>query len=105
MEEITISVKDRQGQIHQLHVPLDIHLNIMEVCKAAELPVLGTCGGMALCSTCHIYIHSSHILSEMNAEEEEMLDQAFQVRNNSRLGCQITLQEEHHQLSIELAPE
>ncbi len=80
-------------------------LNLMEVCRIHELPVKGTCGGMALCSTCHVYINSNHELPAMQTAEEEMLDQAFFVETNSRLGCQLRISEAMDGLHIELAPD
>lgn len=106
MEEVVhITVVDRQGQEHALEAPTNMNMNLMEVCKAYELPVKGTCGGMALCSTCHCYVLSEHDLPEMQEAEEDMLDQAFFVEDNSRLGCQVPITEDLEGLRIELAPE
>ncbi len=102
---ITITVIDREGETHKLEAPTDMNLNLMELCKAGELPVQGTCGGMALCSTCHCYIESEHELKEASTDEEDMLDQAFFVEDNSRLGCQIKLEEKIDGLVVRLAPE
>jgi len=102
---ITITVIDREGESHNLTAPTDMSLNLMELCKASELPVQGTCGGMALCSTCHCYIESEHVLREASADEEDMLDQAFFVEDNSRLGCQIKLEDKIDGLVVRLAPE
>ena len=102
---IKITVIGRDGQKHPLEAPTDMGLNLMEVCKAYELPVKGTCGGMALCSTCHVYVLSDHQLPEMSTDEEDMLDQAFFVEDNSRLGCQIRMTEEVDGLEVRLAPE
>ena len=104
-DTITITLIDRQGKSHEVEAPTDMNLNLMEVCKAADLPVKGTCGGMALCSTCHVYIESDHPLNEPTTDEEDMLDQAFFVRDNSRLGCQIHLHPDHEGLIARLAPE
>ena len=41
----------------------------------------------------------------MDDDEESMLDQAFDVKNNSRLSCQIELSEELDGLEVEIAPE
>ena len=41
----------------------------------------------------------------MDDDEESMLDQAFDVKYNSRLSCQIELSEELDGLEIEIAPE
>lgn len=102
---IKITVIDRQGQAHHLDAPTDMGLNMMELCKSYELPVKGTCGGMALCSTCHLYVESDHDLPEPTPDEEDMLDQAFFVKANSRLGCQIKLLPSMDGLVVRLAPE
>lgn len=102
---IKIEVIDRQGEKHQLETPTDMNLNLMEVCKLYELPVKGTCGGMALCSTCHVYVESDHVLPEMQDAEANMLDQAFFVEENSRLGCQIRITDNLEGLTVRLAPE
>ncbi len=106
MEEdlIKITVTDREGVVHELDAPTDMAMNVMEVCKAHELPVEGTCGGMALCASCHVYVNSDHELSEASDDEEDMLDQAFFVEDNSRLGCQIKIKAELEGLKITLAP-
>jgi 2Fe-2S ferredoxin len=101
---IFIKVYDREGQLHTLEAPVDMGFSLMELCKSYELPVEGTCGGMALCATCHVYIKSDHDLSEPSDDELAMLDQAFFVKGNSRLGCQIKLAPELDGLTVQLAP-
>jgi len=103
--DINITVIDREGIAHELVAPTDMNMNLMEVCKSYELPVKGTCGGMAMCASCHCYIESDHVLKEASEEEEDMLDQAFFVEDNSRLGCQIFMQSELEGLKVTLAPE
>jgi len=104
-QSIHITIIDREDASHEIEVPLDIDLNMMEVAKAEELPVQGTCGGMALCSTCHCYVLSDHDLPEMSEAEEDMLDQAFDVEANSRLGCQLKISGDLEGLVVKLAPE
>ncbi len=96
---------DREGNSHQLTAPVDMQLNLMELCKAYEFPIEGTCGGMALCASCQCYINSNHELPERSNDEEAMLAEAFHVKENSRLGCQIYLTPELNGLSVTLAPE
>lgn len=105
MSSVNIIVIDREDQKHKLEAPTDMNLNIMELCKAYELPVKGTCGGMALCASCHCYIESDHELNEVSDGEEDMLDQAFFVEDNSRLGCQIYINRALEGLIIRLAQE
>jgi ferredoxin len=105
MPDIKIKVTDREGNIHELDAPTDMNLNLMELCKAYELPVAGTCGGMAMCASCQCYILSDHELPEKTDDEEAMLSEAFYVKENSRLGCQLHLTEAMDGLEVELAPE
>ena len=51
MSDIKISVIDRDGIEHQIDAPTDMNMNLMEVCKAYELPVEVTCGGLARCAS------------------------------------------------------
>jgi len=88
---IKITVIDREDIPHELEAP-------------TELPVEGICGGMALCASCHCYVQSDHDLSEPSDDEEDMLDQAFFVEDNSRLACQIQMKDELEGLVVKLAP-
>ena len=103
--EVNITLIDREGEKHQLTAPTDMAMNLMEVCKAYELPVEGTCGGMALCASCQCYIESEHPLPDRSDDEEAMLSEALNVQDNSRLGCQIPITEELQGLVVRLAPE
>jgi ferredoxin-2, mitochondrial len=101
---IKVTVTDREGVDHILEAPTDMAMNMMEVCKSYELPVEGICGGMALCASCHMYVLSDHDLPDPSEDEENMLDQAFFVKSNSRLGCQIKITEAIDGLKVQLAP-
>ena len=103
--DIKITVIDREGVAHPLDAPTDMAMNIMEVCKAFELPVDGICGGMAMCASCQLYVLSDHELVEKSPDEEAMLSEALHVKKNSRLGCQIPVDEKLEGLKVELAPE
>lgn len=103
MGMIKVTVIDREGAPHELDAPTDMNMNMMELCKSYELPVEGTCGGMAMCASCHMYVQSEHELPEMSEDEEDMLDQAFFVEDNSRLGCQIHLTDDMDGLVVKLA--
>ncbi|MEM9546876.1 MAG: 2Fe-2S iron-sulfur cluster-binding protein [Bacteroidota bacterium] len=105
MKDITINITDREGVTHNLLAPTDMAMNLMELCKSYELPVEGTCGGMAMCASCQCYVLSETSLPEKQDEEEAMLSEAFYVKDNSRLGCQIHLTESLDGLHVELAPE
>lgn len=105
MSEIKVTIIDREGISHNLQGPTDMNMNVMELCKVFELPVIGECGGMAMCATCQCYLESDTELPEQRDEELDMLDQAFFVKDNSRLGCQIQLTNDIDGIVLRLAPE
>ena len=102
---IKVTVIDRNDAEHHLDAPTDMGMNLMELCKSYDLPVKGTCGGMALCASCHVYVLSGHELHEPSDDELNMLDSAFFVQGNSRLGCQIKLHQGLDGLQVKLAEE
>lgn len=105
MTDVTVYIIDREGVEHELLAPTDMNMNIMELCKSYELPVAGECGGMAMCATCQCYLESDHVLAEQSDDELDMLDQAFFVKSNSRLGCQIQISGDIDGIRLRLAPE
>ena len=105
MQDVKVTIIDREGEKHDLVAPTDMNMNIMELCKAYELPVLGECGGMAMCATCQCYLESEITLPEQSDDELDMLDQAFHVEDNSRLGCQIQISDDIDGIVLRLAPE
>lgn len=107
-QDINITITDREGVIHKILAPTDMAMNLMEVVRSFELAeegTIGICGGMAMCASCQCYILSDTELPEMQDDEEAMLSEAFDVKDNSRLGCQIQMTPEMEGLVVELAPE
>jgi ferredoxin len=108
MTDVNIVIKDREGKVHRVLAPTDMAMNLMEITRSYELApegTIGVCGGIAMCASCQCYINSDHKLPEMGDEEEAMLSEAFNVQENSRLGCQISITKELEGLCFELAPE
>lgn len=108
MSDIKIKIVDREGVSHEVEAPIDMNMNLMEVVRSYELApegTIGICGGMAMCASCQCYVTSAHELPEKSDDEEAMLAEAFNVRENSRLGCQIHMTEDLEGLEVELAPE
>ncbi len=108
MVDIKINITDREGVIHQILAPTDMAMNLMEVVKSYELApegTIGVCGGMAMCASCQCYVLCQTELPEMSDDEEAMLSEAFDVKGNSRLGCQIQITPKMEGLEVELAPE
>ena len=73
--------------------------------ELAEEGTIGICGGMAMCASCQCYVLNDVLQTERNDDEEAMLTEAYHVKENSRLGCQIAISEELDGLTIEIAPE
>ncbi|PCJ95490.1 MAG: ferredoxin [Flavobacteriaceae bacterium] len=108
MSDIKIKITDREGTVHEVDAPTDMNMNIMELTRAYELApegTIGICGGMAMCASCQCYVISEHNLPEKSDDEEAMLSEAFNVKDNSRLGCQLHISEDMNGLEVELAPE
>ena len=108
MENITINITDRDGKKHEVLAPTDMAMNLMEVVRSYELGpegTIGVCGGMAMCASCQCYILNAIDMPEMSDDEEAMLSEAFDVKPNSRLGCQIQMTPNLNGLEVELAPE
>ena len=76
----------------------------MEFLKANEYPILATCGGMALCATCHVKVEEGmNALNEPGDDEMDQLDVLPNAEFNSRLACQLRLKPEMDGISVRLA--
>lgn len=91
------------GQSWQVEVP--VGTSLLEAARACDAPEGSACGGVCACSTCHVYVvEGKGLLSEADEDEEDILDKAFDVRANSRLGCQSKIEKEGT-LSVEITRE
>jgi 2Fe-2S ferredoxin len=71
---------------------------------APEPRVGSSCGGNCACSTCHVWIvEGEDSLTAMTDAENDRLDMAFDVRPESRLGCQALLGDDD--IAVEITPE
>lgn len=99
-----IHVTDQTGTRHTLEALEGFR--VMEIIRDWGLDIKAECGGACACATCHVHVEQDWTgkLYPMEAEEEDMLDQAFDVRDNSRLSCQLLMSEELNGLEVTLAP-
>lgn len=107
-QDVTLFITDRNGIRHEIQAPTDMNMNVMEVIRAYELAeegTIGICGGMAMCASCQCYVLNEVLQSERNPDEEAMLSEAYHVKENSRLGCQIPINQDIAGLELEIAPE
>jgi len=109
MSEVKLIIQDRDGKKNNVFAPTDMAMNLMEVIRSYNLAAEGTigiCGGMAMCASCQCYIKTKNInLPTITEDEEAMLSEAFNVKENSRLSCQIPITNEINGLEIIIAPE
>ncbi len=78
--------------------------SILDVAEEHGVRVGHACGGNLACSTCHCYVTEGFdSLPEITDKENDIMDKAFDVRPESRLGCQAKLADED--LVVEISEE
>ena len=83
---------EHSGAEHEIDVANG--LTVMEGAIKNKVPGIDAdCGGACACATCHVYVDESWAakLPQKEDGEEDMLDFAFEVKESSRLSCQITV--------------
>ncbi len=67
--------------------------------------IVAECGGACACATCHSYIDDAWLakLPEMDDMEDSMLDAAYERKDNSRLTCQIEMNDSLDGLVVHVA--
>ena len=101
---IKLLVTDRDGQNHELDA--DTGLTLMENLRDQTYGVEAICGGLCSCGTCHVYIGETWLekIPEIGAEEDEILEGAFERETNSRLSCQIPITDDLDGMDLTIAP-
>lgn len=88
-------------------VDAEIGSTVMETAVQNDIPgILATCGGSCSCATCHVYIDAAWVgrLKPPELDESDMLDTAHDLKENSRLSCQIAVTEELDGLIVTTPP-
>jgi len=84
-----------------LVVEVEPGTNILELAHEHHIEMESACGGVCACTTCHCIVRKGFdSLEEADELEEDMLDKAWGLEAQSRLGCQVIVGEED--LTIEL---
>lgn len=92
---IHLTIEDREGKRQDLEIPEGINLSLMEVLKASEYDILATCGGLGICATCHVQVlEAPASLPPVNDIELDMLDTLPEAGSDSRLSCQLRVNED-----------
>ena len=80
-------------------------LTVMEGAVQNNIPGIDAdCGGGMACATCHVYVKENWLnkIQEKSEGEDDMLDQAYEPKTNSRLSCQIQISDELDGLEVKL---
>ena len=80
-------------------------LTVMEGAVQNDIPGIDAdCGGSMACATCHVYVKDEWYdkLDEKSEGEDDMIDQAYEPKKNSRLSCQITVSDKIEGLVVHL---
>ena len=90
-----IKIIEYNGKEHVVEVQNG--LTVMEGAIQNDIPGIDAdCGGSMSCATCHVYFKEDWFdkLPKKEMGEDDMLDQAYEPKSNSRLSCQITVSDE-----------
>lgn len=92
-----IIIVDEDGREHRIEVdPAKVPYSheglpgsILDICTAHGIELDHACGGVCACATCHVHvIEGDDGCNEASEEEEDQLEEAYDLKHNSRLGCQ-----------------
>ncbi|CAH8618671.1 unnamed protein product [Heterobilharzia americana] len=99
---VRIQFVDRVGNVKQIEGKVDD--NLMTLARQHNIEIEGACEASLACSTCHVYIDQKFYnqLPPASEEEEDMLDLAVFLQENSRLSCQIFLTKELDGMKVTL---
>ena len=82
-----------------MEITVPVGTTILAAAEQAGAHLGAACGGVCACSTCHVYVKDGlSALSEIEEDEEDILDKAFDVRPTSRLACQAKVQQDRRYL-------
>jgi len=98
-----ITYIEHNGKSHTIEVPKD--LTVMEGAIQNTIPGIDAgCGGACACATCHVYVNEEWIdkLPAKTNTEQDMLDMAFEPNKQSRLSCQIVVNEDLDGLVVKM---
>ena len=98
-----ISYIEHNGTNHTVEVQNG--LTVMEGAVQNNIPGIDAdCGGSMACATCHVYVKEDWFdkINKKNEGEDDMLDQAYEPKKNSRLSCQIIVSDDLDGLVVDM---
>lgn len=101
-EVVNIKYIDKNG--NETKVRGKIGDNAMYLAHRYDIPMEGACEASLACTTCHVYVHHDYLdkLPVAEEKEDDLLDAAPFLKENSRLGCQIVLTKEMEGMELRL---
>ncbi|XP_014228032.1 adrenodoxin-like protein, mitochondrial [Trichogramma pretiosum] len=101
-EVVNITYIDKHGK--KTPVRGKVGDNVLYLAHRYNIEMEGACEASLACTTCHVYVHHDYLdkLSEAEEKEEDLLDLAPFLKENSRLGCQITLTKDLEGMELQL---
>ena len=98
-----ITYVEHNGKEHTIDVQNG--LTVMEGAVQNDIPGIDAdCGGSMACATCHVYVKDDWYdkLDEKSEGEDDMIDQAYEPKKNSRLSCQIIVSDDLDGLVVDM---
>ena len=98
-----ITYIEHTGKPHTIDIPKG--LSVMEGAIQNNIPGIDAdCGGSMACATCHVYVKEDWFdkINKKNEGEDDMLDQAYEPKKNSRLSCQIIVSDDLDGLVVDM---
>ncbi|KAK6632173.1 Adrenodoxin, mitochondrial [Polyplax serrata] len=99
---VNITYVDKDGK--ETQVKGKIGDNVMYLAHRHNIEMEGACEASLACTTCHVYVLDNYLekLPVAEEKEEDLLDMAPFLKENSRLGCQIILTKELDGIKVKL---
>ncbi len=101
-----INIIDAYNEVYKLSYRRFEYPNLMELIINNLYDDIGECLGRGLCGTCHVELVSDHVISEiLDINEKETLSKLNNTGINSRLACQIILDEKINNMTFKIITE
>jgi len=102
---INIVATDLDGETHEIQASEGETL--MEALRTHEWGVPAICGGLCACGTCHVYLDEEWLdkFQQQDMDEQDLLAVFDSTQENSRLSCQLRLNDRHDGLKLTIAPD
>ena len=98
-----ITYIENNGKSHSVDVAEG--LTVMEGAVQNNIPGIDAdCGGGMACATCHVYVKDEWFdkINKKSEGEDDMIDQAYEPKKNSRLSCQLIVSDELDGLEVNI---